>query len=313
MNITKTQEMSQELISRLYAEIENENRSETENSMPESDIFLLRFEQKTGTVHNASLLFLDILEEAHRIFRIPVYSENASKDLLDIECYVCSDPEIISEQLRIQKNFLTSLLQTEDYTLEQVRQKIQKEAEIFAGTRIDAAVSKITALSGCLQMMKQNPDTYTQTFMTEKTKELINRKIKELFSLLIYDPERKEILEQPDEKIEKALNSASARRAIDLPEIRSFDEDKKIHPAEKILSIYGADFFFRVHLRRYEFKLLTEIIDKGVINSKAQLISLRAMLKQVKANIGKDPKLTDYLNDIFDLNISIINMMPMAS
>lgn len=313
MNITKTQEMSLELISRLYSEIENENRSETENSMPESDIFLLRFEQKSGIIHKASLLFLDILEEAHRIFRIPVYSENASKELLDIECYVCADPEIISEQLRIQKNFLSSLLQTEDYTLEQVKQKIAREAEIFAGTRIDASVNKIGALSGCLLIMKESPDDYSQAFMTEKTKDLINKKITELYSLLICDPERKVILEQPDEIIEKALDSTSARRAIDLPEIKNFDEDKKIHPAEKILNIYGADFFFRVHLRRYEFRFLTEIVDKGVISSKAQLISLRAMLKQVKANIGKDPKLTDYLNDIFDLNIAIINMMPMAS
>lgn len=61
-------------------------------------------------------------------------------------------------------------------------------------------------------------------------------------------------------------------------------------------------FFFRVKLRKYEFNILRDMIREGHVKRKTDVVLLRNMIKTIKGNFDRDPKLNDYFEDIFHLD-----------
>ncbi|MBN1533781.1 MAG: hypothetical protein JXA20_14015 [Spirochaetes bacterium] len=74
------------------------------------------------------------------------------------------------------------------------------------------------------------------------------------------------------------------RRAVEAPEYLTYVSSDPWPTASEIMDIFGVRFFFRVHLRTYSFKYLSEMIDHGIIAKRSQLLLLRGMLGKVKEN-----------------------------
>jgi hypothetical protein len=104
-----------------------------------------------------------------------------------------------------------------------------------------------------------------------------------------------------------------AQRAVDSKTYNEFILKKSKYPLQRILNIYGIDFFYKVNLRNYQFNYLQKLIKDGQISKRSDLMHLREMLKTVRQNMNIDQKLKDHADEIFDLEKTIAHYLYFTS
>lgn len=136
---------------------------------------------------------------------------------------------------------------------------------------------------------------------TEDTKDMLLKKLleerKDLFSEVL----EKVIVAGKKDSKEKTPGKRQ-RRAVDSNAAKEFDRAKKDLPVEKLISIYGIDFFLRVHLRRYEFNLIKSSVEKGILRRPEELKKLKEFLGKLKNNFNTDPGLSEHMTELYSLD-----------
>ena len=102
-----------------------------------------------------------------------------------------------------------------------------------------------------------------------------------------------------------AVKPAVSKRAVDSPLHQEYQNQNSSESITKMLQIYGVDFFYRVNLRKYNFEIIEQAIDSGIITRRQDLNTLREMLKQMRAHFGIDSKLEEYYDVIMTLDRKI--------
>ncbi len=101
----------------------------------------------------------------------------------------------------------------------------------------------------------------------------------------------------PPPEIEAPVKKV-VRRAVDSPLHDDYLKQSSRSSINKLLKIYGIEFFFRVNLRNYKFSYLKSILESGVIERKQDLLVIKGMISKVKNNIEVDRDLENYADDI---------------
>ena len=96
--------------------------------------------------------------------------------------------------------------------------------------------------------------------------------------------------------------AVKSQRAVDSPMMNDFVKQSGSESVAKILQIYGVDFFCRVNLRKYNFSIIQQALDSGLITRRQDLLVLKDMMKNLKANLGIDTELERYYEEIMSLD-----------
>lgn len=289
--------LTRTLIDRVYESIKRFNSSEYEPTVPMSDQFMKDFTSAEGYSESETRQGLMILNEAHMVFIIAITKENRQSGNKKIDGYVVADLSVISNLRSIYQKRLTEIYNKEkgtNYGPPQVLREVMSRMNSIVNTPIGRVANIAIMLHEYENLVDRYPEEFTYEWCEDKLKEYLENGT----------------LEEEAEQEDGSAAGASAEtgdqsgttRAVDTPEYEDYTRDDKSLPPHKMLMIYGADFFFRVKLRKYEFNTLRDMIREGHIKRKTDIILLRNMIKTIKGNFDRDPKLNDYFEDIFHLD-----------
>lgn len=285
--------LNRTLTDRVYESIKSYNTSEYEPSVPMSDQFMKDFTSTEGYSESETRHGIMVLNEAHKIFIIAITKESRQTGNKKIDGYVVADQTVIANLRSIYQRRLAEVYNKEKgtaYGPPQVLREVMSRMNIIANTPIGRVANIAIMLNEYENLMTRYPDEFTDSWQEEKLDEYLGH--------ASFEDEK----EQEEEEAGETGAREEETRAVDSPEYEGYARDDKILSPQKMMTIYGADFFFRVKLRRYEFSTLRDMIREGHIKRRSDIILLRGMVKTIKGNFDRDPKLNDYFEDIFHLD-----------
>ena len=162
-------------------------------------------------------------------------------------------------------------------------------------------VNKAIMMGELERLLEKNFDEYTEEWKEKNLDIEINKAV----AGNTYDKTKKEaklndeadIDEQP--VINKKKKSSKYKTQADvIPK-------NKNYPLDRVLKIYGVDFFLRSQLKRRQFGYLTRLIESGKFLSNADLLLLKDMILNFKKEFNSDLETSELKEEIFGLERSI--------
>lgn len=301
--------MIRDKIDRIFRSIVAQNALLNLNSIPHSDVFLKEMEALHGLSRSEIEVILSILKESHKIMIMEISREDKSRNLEKITGY--ADSDLITLQ-KLRDVFHRAL--TEDYekdtgkkkTAHQIIKELIPRLNYINHTPLGRVLNKAIMLEEFVRLIEKDYKEYT-----EEWKELnlqvqldINSSLLNGFEVLRKKKDKPEEVEVKKAPVNKREPQAYVR-AVDTPLHDEFMTQVNSASVNKLLQIYGVDFFFRVNLRKCNFEYISQVLDTGVIDRRADLMLLRDMIKTVKNHLGVDAELESHYDEIMSLDRKI--------
>ncbi|MCU0847159.1 MAG: hypothetical protein MUD12_04660 [Spirochaetes bacterium] len=291
--------MIRKLADELFQKIIEMNSKESLDSIPHSDSFLKEMESYLSIPRHELKSVIQLLKESNKILSFEIIKEDKGKDIKKVEGYVETDLVTI----RRLKNFFQKVLMDEyekqnhsRMLVHQIIKDIYSRPAYYKNTPIGQVANKAIMLEEYEMLLQKEYTQFTDSMKAKKFNDLL-----EQTDVLLADKRIEEAKKQSKEEKE----SPEYQRAVDSEQYGDFSSSSKKMSISKVLQIYGIEFFFRVNLRKYNFDILTQVIDNGDIDRKSDLKLLKDMLQKVKSNTSRDTKLLDYIENIHKLERSI--------
>ena len=290
--------MDRKTVDIIYNTIVKQNQRDGQDSIPQTDILYKNFISTHGIDKEIMLKALSILKDAHKILAIEIAKENNEHNIDKIEGYVDADLDTLR---RLSACFETALVDQYEKECRKRLGPYQIIKEIFPrlgqlnNTPMGLIANQAIMLSEYYKLIIKDYYEYTDKFKEDKLRRILKEE-----GWSTGGADRKE----PDKEDEAAAGE-EPKRAVDSDTFPAFSNDAGKYSIDKILNIYGSNFFFRVYLRKYEFEFLSTVIQKGVIAKKQDLELLRSMIGKMKSNFDRDDKLAEYTDQISALEREI--------
>lgn len=293
--------MKKDIVDRVFKRIVVHNLSLGFDSIPHSDSFQNEIVSLYGITKNELDVILSILKESHKILIMEIAKEEPRKNLDKISGYV--DADILTIQ-KLKEFFYNALIAEyeKEYRNKKIAGQIIKELipklAYIKHTPVGKILNKAIMLDEFERHVEKNYREFTEEWKDENFK--IQMSINEEFLKNIGDEKKSSAKEKvPDAA---GLKSVKSQRAVDSPLHQEYQAQNSGESIAKMLQIYGVDFFYRVNLRKYNFDLIEQALDSGVITRRQDLVVLKDMLRHMRDHFGIDSELEKYYDDIMNLD-----------
>ncbi len=289
----------------IYKKILEYNSKADHNSIPHSDLFVKEINSLLGIDKPDIERIIKLLKESHKIFTFEITKEDLDNDIRKIDGYVECDLQTI----RRLKNFFQKALMDEyekqfskRMLVHQIVKDIYARPKFYKNTILGQLGNKAIMLEEYENFMEHHYTEFIDAWKAKKLGELLAG----TDNALIRDQKK-----GADEPAAAAApqSAGAAQRAVDSAQYDDFSSEGNRQSLNKVLQIYGVEFFFRINLRKYNFDLLRRIIESGEIDRRADLTILKEMIQKMKSNVGKDPRLLDQMDKIYRLERIISRQM----
>ncbi len=284
------------LVNEIHKEIVLQNGREDSEAIPHSDQFIKRITSSIGIDANTCLDIIGMLKEAHKILIFEISKENIDQKIEKIDGYIDADLHTLKKLKLIYHKILEEIYEDErrqkKNSFQIIRELIMDMGRI-SRTQLGMILNKAVMLDEFDKLIEKEFGLYTENWKAGK------------LEVLIKEYENHNAIEGTQEK--KADVSASVndtyitKRAVDMNPV---DTTGKFS-VNKMIQIYGVEFFFRVNLRKYNFDLISELIESRQLNRRSDLKLLKDMLQKIKQNTNNDTKLNEYIDKIAKLERAI--------
>jgi hypothetical protein len=307
MNIT------QKLIDDIFTEIEKKNSELNPQSVPHSDTFIKHLLSTMGVSAETARLAIKLLTDAHKIFVMEIVADDDRHNVEKVEGYIAADRVIIAKLKTFFQDLLCQMYERQfnkHLLIHQVIKELFPIIKSFNNTELGLIANKTIMLMEFERFLEKDFSEYTEEFKEQKMCELAAHEN------ITYIPKTGIAIRRPD--FENSGTSqqftstppigashASFGRATDSAVYQDFSEKKSKYPLQRIVNIYGIDFFIKVNLRKCQFSYITQIVEDHQISKKDDLILLKGMIDKVKANISHDKELERYRSDIYALEKAV--------
>ncbi len=296
--------MLKKLCEDIYGLISISNSKDNIDAVPNSDLFLREITSVLGADINIIRRAINILKEAHKILTIEVVQEDKQNNIKRIEGYVEADFKTIQ---RLKNIYQKSLM--DEYELQyhkrlmthQIIKEIYSRIGSFKNTPIGQLANKAIMLEEFGHLLEKNYSEYTDSWKSKKINELFEKT--ENMETPSADKSNDSIATVPPAAA--APEEALPKRAVDSGEFNELSQQISPQAVQKLMNIYGVNFFFRVQLRKYNFIQLKEILDSGILRKREDLKLLKDMIKKVKENYSVDTKLSEHWEDLNSLDHAV--------
>jgi len=290
-------------IEEVFNQIIAQNSKVGPDGIPHSDIFEKQVQALLGIDGTEINRIIRILKDAHKIFTFEIIKEDLDNEIKRVEGYVETDLQTI----RKLKNYFQKFLMDEyekqfskRLLVHQIVKDIFSRGNFYKNTMIGQLGNKAIMLEEYESFIERNFNEFTDSWKAKKLAEVI---LKSENKLLGDNPTLD--AKGPETTGQLPLG----KRAIDSPKYQNYTSDKAKQSLDKVLQIYGVEFFFRINLRKYNFDLLRQVVENGEIDRRTDLVILKEMIQKMKLNIGKDPKLLEHSERIYKLERIISRQM----
>ncbi len=287
--------MLKDLVDEIFKMIVSQNYLDSIDAIPHSDSFYKKVESNLGIDQKSYNKVMSILKESHKILTIEISKADEEHDLERIEGYVDAD---ISTVKRLKEHFQRVLVDMyeEEYNqrlpVHQVIRELFPKMNRISKTPLGYIANKAIMLDEFEKLIEKEYTEYNEDWKAKKLEELLLRHE----STFVVGKSK---LEAPSNK--KPEMKKEYERAVDSKKYNDFSK----YSLNKVLQIYGVEFFFRINLRKYNFDYITELIERRKIDRKSDLKLLKEMIHKMKNNYKRDPKLTNYEKQIRKLDRTV--------
>ncbi|HOD14514.1 MAG TPA: hypothetical protein PLA65_09430 [Spirochaetota bacterium] len=303
--VQRTDKKPVKIIEEVYKKIIEHNAKANHEGIPHSDTFEKEIQSLMGIDKSEIEQIIKLLKDAHKIFTFEIIKDDPDNDIIRIDGYVETDLQTI----RKLKNYFQKLLMDEyekQYNkrllVHQVVKDMYARPNFYKNTMIGQIGNKAIMLEEYENLIERNFTEYTENWKTNKLAELIA-----LAGDLLVAP--KPPVQDPPGNKRKPGGAPVSLRAVDSPQYQDYSSGKSTQSLDKVLQIYGVEFFFRINLRKYNFDLLRQIVESGEIDRRADLVLLKDMIQKVKENFDRDPGLAENSEKIYKLERIISRQM----
>ena len=290
-------------IEEVFNQIIAQNSKVGPDGIPHSDIFEKQVQALLGIDAMEINRIVRILKDSHKIFTFEIIKEDLDNDIKRVEGYVETDLQTI----RKLKNFFQKFLMDEfekqfnkRLLVHQIVKDIFSRGNFYKNTMLGQIGNKAIMLEEYENFIEQNFNEFTDSWKAKRLAEVILKSENKLIG---------DSRPSGEKSPETGGKSPLSKRAVDSPKYQNYTSDKSKQSLDKVLQIYGVEFFFRINLRKYNFDLLKQVVESGEIDRRADLIVLKEMIQKMKSNIGKDPKLLEHSERIYKLERIISRQM----
>jgi len=291
--------MLEKLLDEVYNQIRKENAKEDLTAVPHSDDFAKQIQSILGIPPADLKMYVNILKEAHKVFVFEIVKDDPDHEIKRIDGYVDANLQTITRL----KNYYQSRLM-EEYEkrfkkrvlVHQIVKEIFPNIKLYNNTSLGFVANKAIMLEEYEKLIEKEYSEFSEEWKSRRLQEIIE--------------EQKKISSR-NAKSEAGTDSwggegssaeaGSTRRAIDSEEYKDFPNKNTKEAVRKMLKVYGIDFFYRVHLRKYDFEVIINAIEWREIDRKTDLRMLKEHLKKMKMNYERDPELEKYSDQMYRL------------
>ncbi|HOO71486.1 MAG TPA: hypothetical protein PK926_06970 [Spirochaetota bacterium] len=290
--------MIEKPLNEIYTLVQKENAKEDISAVPHSDDFSKQVQSLLGISQADLKMYINILKESHKLFVFEIVKEDPDHDIKKIEGYVDADLKTIS---RLKSYYQNKLM--EEYEkkyrkrllVHQIVKEIFPQIKLLNNTTLGFIANKAIMLEEYENLIEKEYFEYSDSWKDDKLNDLIEEYNK-------ISSKNKEAENKDDAVTAGKISSIpSNRRAIDTEEYQEFQSKNTKESIRKMLKVYGVDFFYRVHLRKYDFDIIINAVEMREIDRKPDLKILKEHLKKIKMNYNRDPELEKYADQIYKL------------
>ncbi len=291
------------IISDVFTAILKANKKENRDAIPHSDTFAKNMTAEFGIDETTLRDIIILLRDAHKIFVFEIAKEDRDRNAKKIEGYVDADITTVRRLKLLFQDFLVTLYEEECGRKTMAHQAITElfpRIHTIANSPLGYVANKAIMLDEYERLLEKNFNEYTEDAKEILLKNLIEER-ESLFKDELKKAEDAKVREE-EKKAGGAPKGLRKRRAVDSTRAEDYDTQKRDMPVEKLISIYGIDFFLRLHLRRYEFDKVKETVEKGILRRPQELKKLKEYLGKIKNNFSSDPGLADHMTELYSLD-----------
>ena len=295
--------MDKKLIDGVFKSIVRINLSEAKDAIPDSVTFSRLMFSQHGVNEEILPEIIRLLSDSHKIFVFEIQRDTPGMRAEKIEGYVDADITTIRKLITTYGKVLVNYY-ADKYRKEALPQTIVKELmanmSSVMNTEIGIITNKFIMLNEYEKLLQKQYNEYTEEWKEAKLEELIKQQYEQVNKPA---PSKTEDNNENVNTEELAAKSEIVEevRAIDTPEYSEYEQKKNSMPVEKLLSIYGINFFIRVNFRKYDFTTIEKMVKSKIINRKSELQTVKRMIEAVKSNVAVDKNLSNHIMEIYRL------------
>ncbi|OQA96478.1 MAG: hypothetical protein BWY23_02023 [Spirochaetes bacterium ADurb.Bin218] len=288
-----------EIVDTVFKRILFYNQKNNTDAIPHSDLFAREISSLYGISKKELDIILNILKESHKIFIMEIAKEDPGKNLEKISGYV--DADLFTIQ-RLREVFFDALSNEYErqYNSKKTANVIIKELipklMYINHTPIGKLLNKTIMLDEYQRHIENNYREFTEEWKEENYK--IQLSINEKLLLNLKKNNKKPTEAEEAAQIEEEKN----KRAVDSELHKKYEKSEEDYSLDKMIQIYGVDFFLRVNLRKYNFAIIEKAIDSHILHRKQDLSLLREMLKNMRFNFENDPEIANHMDELMSLD-----------
>ncbi|MBN2435708.1 MAG: hypothetical protein JXK07_10625 [Spirochaetes bacterium] len=311
--------LSQDIIESVFRQIETRNHASNNQAIIHSDELKNILSAQLGVSKDIIAQVVSILLDAHKILHIEIIAEDTARNIDRIDGFVVTELSVIRNlKSYFEKQLI--ILYEKQYHKNMGAASIIKELfgqmHTINMTEIGQILNKTIILGEYEKMIEKDFTTYSHEWQEKKMIELaVERGFRWHSDIPELNEENKSF--ETDLKTESADNNdqtisaiiPEGMRAVDTEEYTDFTDKSQKYPLNRILNIYGIDFFTKIYFRRYKFGYIQQLIEDRQITRKSDLFQIKEILAVVKKNILKDRALTEHREEIYSLDKAITHAM----
>ncbi len=296
--------MIKKLIQEVFDSIRDKNAENSRNAIPHSDSLQKQMLSSAGIEAVMFNKIINILKESHKILSIEITKEDKERDVAKTDGYIEADLNTVRRLKNFFQEALVEMYEEEYQTRVLVHQLIKQlfpRMNSIANTPLGQIANKAIMLGEYEKLLQNRYTEYTEEWKEKK----LNQIFDEVGESLENEINKQKQKEDKTKENQKKEEEEDKRRAVDTDRYEEFNIATTKYSLNKILQIFGVDFFFRVNLRKYNFEYINSAIESHVIDKKPDLLSLKNMLKKMRQNVGKDTQLIEHLDQIYKLERTV--------
>ncbi len=291
--------MSVDIVNEIYDEIYRRNKEQGWKSVPQSDEFIKYITGYIGVGKDLAEQIIQVLINSHKIFSIEIISEDSMRNIPSIKGYVVAELGI----LRKLKNFFQNelvLMYEKQYNRRLMIQQVVKEIFPLLKSLNNTEIGQVANMAIMLDELEGFMEKHFEEFTEERKEQQLRIEMDRANLAQLLQKNSTSVKKETDDAAAVSAKKTSGR-AVDSNKYTDFISKSKNYPLEKILQIYGVDFFLKVQLRNYKFDYLEKLVEDGQIGKRSELLMLKDLLTAVKRNFNRDTRLNKYREKVYSL------------
>jgi hypothetical protein len=299
--------MSKKIAQEIFEEIKKKNEKTGKESIPHSNDFIHFLNISIGIEPDFTKKLIKALINSHKIFAIEIASEDKVNNESRIEGYVECDLKTINRLKLFFQDELIRQYESEHYrrvSYHQLIKEIMPIIHTLNNTPLGQLANKAIMMGELERMMEKNFEEYTEKWKEKYFDIEINKAI----AGGTLDKTKNET-KLNENKSEINTDEIFGERSASIKNYAELISKNKNYPLDRVLKIYGIDFFLKAQLRRLQFDYLTKLVETQKYLKSSDLLLLKDMLFEIKKNINSDSKLAQFRDEIFSLERSITHRL----